>query len=149
MSRGLQQGKTRWTHDQTGYHLVWLPKYRRKVLVGDVADATKRLIGACCERQGLALLAVETDINHVHEFVSAPPRWSPAQIANVLKGYTSRYLREQFPHLKQACGRDQLWTQAYYVGTAGEVSAAVIRRYIEDGQGQVALTGDRTLIPIP
>lgn len=106
------------------------------MLVGDVADATKWLIGACCERQGLALLAVETDINHVHVLVSAPPRWSPAQIANVLKGYTSRYLREQFPDLKRACGRDQLWTQAYYVGTAGEVSAAVIRRYIEDCQGR-------------
>ncbi len=64
---------------------------------------------------GLTLIAVETDVNHVHVFVSAPPRWSPAQIANLLKGYTSRYLRE----LKRACGRDQLWTQAYYVGTAG------------------------------
>ena len=136
MATGLQAGKTRWTHYQTGYHLVWIPKYRRKVLVGAVADATKRLLQECRSRQGLTLVAAETDINHVHVFVSAPPRWSPAQIANVLKGYTSRYLREEFPHLKQACGQEQLWTQAYYVGTAGQVSVEIIRHYIDECQGK-------------
>jgi putative transposase len=136
MPGSLQEGKTRWTHYQTGYHLVWIPKYRRKVLVGAVADALKRLLAACCERNGLTLIAVETDVDHVHVFVSAPPRWSPAQIANVLKGYTSRYLREQFPHLKRRCGREQLWTQAYYVGTAGQVSAEIVRRYITECQGR-------------
>ncbi|WP_079254234.1 transposase [Methylacidiphilum kamchatkense] len=54
----------------------------------------------------------------------------------LLKGYTSRKLREQFPWLKKACGREQLWTQAYYVGTAGSVSAEVIRRYIHECQGK-------------
>ncbi|WP_328805807.1 IS200/IS605 family transposase [Sabulicella rubraurantiaca] len=103
---------------------------------GPVAEAAKRLLAECCERQGLILLAAETDEDHVHVFVSAPPRWSPAQLANLLKGYTSRYLREQFPELKRRCGRDQLWTQAYYVGTAGEMSAQTIRRYIEDCQGR-------------
>ncbi len=136
MSNGLQAGKTRWTHYQTGYHLVWIPKYRREVLAGPVAEATKRLLSECCVRQGLTLVAVETDVDHVHVFVSAPPRWSPAQIANVLKGYTSRYLREEFPHLKQAYGKEQLWAQAYYVGTEGQVSAEIIRHYIEDCQGK-------------
>ena len=82
------------------------------------------------------MLAVETDVDHVHVFVSAPPRWSPAQIANLLKGYTSRYLRERFPELKRVCGRDQLWTQTYYVGTAGHVAAETIRRYIDECQGK-------------
>lgn len=136
MTDGLQVGKTRWTHYQTGYHLVWVPKYRRKVLVGAIADRTKALLLECCERNGLALMAAETDHDHVHVFVSAPPRWSPSQIANVLKGYTSRHLREEFPYLKKACGKDQLWTQAYYVGTAGQVSAETIRRYIQECQGK-------------
>lgn len=136
MADSLQVGKTRWAHYQTGYHLVWIPKYRRKVLIGAVAARSKALLLECCERNGLVLIAGETDNDHVHVFVSAPPRWSPAQIANVLKGYTSRYLREEFPHLKKACGEEQLWTQAYYIGTAGAVSAETIRRYIQECQGK-------------
>jgi putative transposase len=101
-----------------------------------VQKATKELLNECCQRHGLALLALETDLDHVPVFVSAPPRFSPAQIANLLKGYTSRYLRLQFPFLKKLCGTDHLWTQAYYVGAAGAVSAETIRRYIAECQGK-------------
>jgi putative transposase len=131
-----QVGKTRWTHYSIAYHLVWIPKYRRKVLVGEVEEACKQLIAEACERNGLTLLAIETDIDHVHVFVSAPPRFSPATIANILKGYSSRFLREKFPHLKSLCGKDSLWTSAYYVGTAGHVSADIIKRYITECQGK-------------
>ena len=93
----MQTGKTRWTHYSIAYHFVWIPKDRRKILTGDVQKATKDLLNACCQRHGLALLALETDLDHVHLFVSAPPRFSPAQIANLLKGYTSRYLRSSSP----------------------------------------------------
>jgi len=132
----MQSGKTRWTHYSIAYHLVWIPKYRRKVLTGEVQVETRRLIAECCERNGLTLLAVETDEDHIHVFVSAPPRFSPALIANLLKGYSSRYLREKFPTIKKKCGRDHLWTQAYYIGTAGNVSSETIRRYIEECQGK-------------
>jgi putative transposase len=132
----LQVGKTRYTHYSIAYHLVWIPKYRRRVLVGEVQVETKRLIAECCERQGLTLLAVETDEEHIHVLVSAPPRFSPALIANLLKGYSSRYLREKFPHLKKMCGKEHLWTSSYYVGTAGAVSAETIKRYIVENQGK-------------
>ena len=136
MSQLSQKGKTRYTHYSIAYHLVWIPKYRRKILVGDVEVETKKLIHECCERHKLKLLALETDIDHVHVFISAPPRYSPANIANLLKGYTSRFLRQKFPKLKKLCGKDKLWTSAYYVGTAGAVSAEVIRRYITECQGK-------------
>jgi putative transposase len=132
----LQVGKTRYTHYSIAYHLVWLPKHRRRILTGEVQKETKRLIQECCDRQGLTLLALETDEDHIHVFVSAPPRFSPALIANLLKGYSSRYLREQFPQLKKTCGKEHLWTSCYYVGTAGNVSAEVITRYIEECQGK-------------
>lgn len=131
-----QEGKTRWTHYSIAYHFVWLPKYRRKVLVGEVEAETKRLIQECCDKHELKLLALETDIDHVHVFISAPPRLSPANIANLLKGYTSRFLRQKFPKLKKVCGKESLWTSSYYVGTAGAVSAEVIRRYITECQGK-------------
>jgi putative transposase len=132
----MQAGKTRWARYNIAYHLVWIPKFRRKVLTGEVQKATKELIGECCERHELTLLALETDQDHVHVFVSAPPRVSPAEIANLLKGYSSRYLRDRFPHLKRVCGTERLWTQSYYVGTAGAVSAETIRRYIMECQGK-------------
>lgn len=125
---GMQVARTRYAAYSIAYHFVWIPKYRRKVLVRQVQLETKRLIQDGCERHGLTLLEIETDIDHVHVFVSAPPRFSPSQIANLLKGYSSRYLRERFPHLKKAYGQEQLWTQSYYIGTAGSVSAEVIRR---------------------
>lgn len=132
----MQTGKTRWTHYSIAYHLVWIPKYRRAILTSDVEKATRELITECCERHNLTLLALDTDQDHVHVVVSVPPRYSPAEIANLLKGYSARYLRERFPHLKRVCGKDQVWTQAYYVGTAGSVSAEVIRRYVMECQGK-------------
>jgi len=101
-----------------------------------VQAETKRLIAECCEQHVLTLLAMETDIDHIHVFVSAPPRFSPAMIANLLKGHSSRYLREKFPRLKKICRKDHLWTQSYYVGTAGTVSAETIKWYILECKGK-------------
>ena len=133
---GLQQGRTRWCQYSIAYHLVWIPKYRRRVLTGEVSAETKRLIEECCAKHGLTVLALETDDDHIHVFVSAPPRCSPAWIANLLKGYTSRSLRERFPKLRKLCGKDHLWTSTYYCGTAGAVSVETIRHYIADCQGK-------------
>jgi putative transposase len=110
----------------------------------------------CCEQQGLTLLAVETESDHIPLGVSVLPRLSPAQIANVLKGSSSRFLREKFPHLKQVCGKEQLWTSRYYVGTAGAVSAETIKRSITEYQGKEWQRGrfhpslfDREGLPAP
>jgi len=100
------------------------------------AERDETSLAECCERQGLTLLALYTDEDHIHVCVSAPPRFSPALIANLLKGYSSRYLREQFPHLGKVCGKEHLWASSYYVGTAGSVSAETIRQYIEECQGK-------------
>ncbi len=106
------------------------------MLTGEVQAQTKRLMRECCERHGLTLLALETDEDHIHVFVSAPPRFSPASLANLLKGYSSRFLREKFPRLKTLCGKEQLWTSSYYVGAVGAVSAETIKRSITDCQGK-------------
>jgi putative transposase len=130
------RGTTRWTHYSTAYHFVWIPKYRRRIFTEQRQAACKLALQRCCDAHGFKLLAVETDVDHVHVFVSAAPRWAPATIVGLLKGSSSRDLRKEFPELKRHCGRQQLWTQAYYVGTAGAVSAMVIRKYITDCQGR-------------
>jgi len=131
----MQHGKTRWSHYQISYHFVWITKYRRKVLTGEVAVVVRRAIEDCCQTHGFHLLALETDIDHVHCFISAPPKDAPSKIVGLLKGCSSRTVRQVFPALAKRTGRDQLWTSAYYVGTAGHVSAEIIRRYITQCQG--------------
>src|SRR5260370_25137599 len=106
------------------------------MLTGEVQVETKQLSTECSRKHGLTILGMETDEEHIHVFVSAPPRFRPAWIANLLKGYSSRFLREKFPHLKKVCGKDHLWTSSYYVGTAGAVSAETIRRYSSECQGK-------------
>lgn len=130
------KGSTRWAHYQIAYHFVWIPKYRRKVLTGEIEVTFKTLIHECATKYGWKILALETDLDHVHCFVSAAPKWSPATIIMHLKGYSSKYLREKFPILKKKCGKEQLWTQAYYVGTAGTVSQETVMRYISECQGK-------------
>lgn len=136
MSATLQAAKTRWAHYQIAYHFVWIPKYRRRILLGDVQRAAKAAIEECCAMHGFTLLALETDEDHVHVFVSAPPKDSPAKIVGLLKGHSSRRLRAAFPQLEKKTGKDELWTSAYYVGTAGQMGAETIRRYIMECQGK-------------
>lgn len=135
MTHGLQEDKTRWAHYKIGYHFVWIPKYRRRILTDEVQTAFKELAARACDSHDITLLEVETDQDHVHLFVSAPPRRSPSWIANILKGCTSRWLRMKFPWLRKKTGKESLWTQTYYVGTVGQVSAETVRRYISECQG--------------
>ena len=111
------------------YHLVWCPKYRHKVLSGPVAGRLEQLIRSKTEELQGEIVALQIQSDHVHLFVSFPPTMAVHQIMHRLKDYTSYMLRKEFPRLKNRL--PALWTHSYYVGTAGEVSAQTIRRYIE------------------
>jgi putative transposase len=111
------------------YHFVWCPKYRRKVLAGAVETTLRSLIVAKAAELYCEIVALEVMPDHVHLFLKAPPTHAPQHIANQMKGYTSRELREKFPFLKSRL--PSLWSRSYYVGSAGAVSTATIRRYIE------------------
>ena len=116
------------------YHFVWCPKYRRPVLVDAIASRLRELIHEKVAELGGSVLALEIQPDHVHLFVEMPPKWAPAQIAYRIKGYTSHVLRREFPKLRSRL--PSLWSRSYYVGTAGEVSAETIRRYIEAQKGR-------------
>jgi putative transposase len=124
--------KTRYACYNINYHLVWIPKYRRKVLVGTVKADLEIAIHEIAEQLGVKVEALEVQPDHVHLFVSAPPRYSPANLINAFKGAASHRLRNKYPNLKRM---PSMWTKTYYVGTAGNVSAEVIKRYIEECQG--------------
>ncbi len=117
------------------YHLVWCPKYRRKILTGAVATRTAEILKEIADRWKLGIIAQEVMPDHIHLFVSAPPKFSPAKLAQLFKGTTSYVLRLEFPELKKKIHKaGTFWSPGYYVGTAGNVSSETIRRYIEDSQ---------------
>jgi len=116
------------------YHVVWCPKYRRAVLTGLVSERLKVLLREKAADEGLVVHVLEVLPDHVHLFVESDPTWAPAAIVGRLKGYTSHILRDEFPHLRSRL--PTLWSRSYYAGTVGQVSEAMVRRYIESQKGR-------------
>jgi len=123
--------RTRWTVYNINYHFVWIPKYRQKVLTGKVAEKCKELIEKVAKKNSIEIISLSIQPDYIHLFISAPPRFSPSVLVNLFKGYTSRYLLQEFPELRTPHG---LWTRTYYVGTDGTVSEETIKRYIKECQ---------------
>lgn len=111
------------------YHFVFCPRYRRKVLVGQVKERFKELVQELCVENDWLIVAMEVMPDHVHLFLHVLPTDSPADIMAKLKGSTSRYLRQEFSHLNHL---PSLWTRSYFVSTAGNVSSESIKRYVEE-----------------
>ncbi len=108
----------------------------QKVLVGPVEARLKELLAEIATQYGFEILAVEVMPDHVHLFVSAPPKFSPAEIVRLFKGITSRRRKKEFETFRRQYWGEHatLWAEGYYVGTAGHVSAETIKRYIEESQ---------------
>ena len=111
------------------YHLVWCPKYRRKVLVDTVADDLRSLLYQKAEQLKVTVEALEIMPDHVHLFISAPPTEAPHRLANQFKGYTSRVLRGKYPELRSRL--PSMWSRSYYIGSIGQVSEKTVKAYIE------------------
>ncbi|MBT9282437.1 MAG: IS200/IS605 family transposase [Hydrogenibacillus schlegelii] len=129
----------RWKRSKTvvyniGYHFIWCPKYRRKVLVSKVAKRLKELLLEKARKIEVEIAQMEIMPDHIHLFVKTVPTNSPHFVVQQLKGYTSRVLREESPFLKSRL--PSLWTRSYYVESVGHISEETIRKYIEDQKGK-------------
>ena len=113
-----------------GYHIIWCPKYRRKVLINGVDIRLKEILVKRAVAIGVSIEKMEIMPDHVHLFVKAVPTLAVHFIVNQLKGYSSYILREEFPWLKSRL--PTLWTRSYYCETIGHISENTIIRYIED-----------------
>jgi putative transposase len=111
------------------YHFVFIPKRRRKVLVGAVAKRCREIFQVLATEKEWDILAIEVAPDHIHLFVGVKPTNTPHLIVKAFKGRSSRFLRAEFPELLKL---PSLWTSSYFVSTAGNVSSEVIRNYIED-----------------
>jgi len=114
------------------YHFVWIPEYRKHVLEGEVAEATKEILRKIAETYSMEIDTLEVVEDHVHVFLSAPPRYAPARVMQIMKSISARELFGRFPWLRRKLWGGELWGDGYFVRSVGDqVTADAIRRYIE------------------
>ncbi|MGN0255016.1 MAG: IS200/IS605 family transposase [Chordicoccus sp.] len=124
-----QYKRTATTVSFINYHIVFCPRYRRKIFdIPNVEERFKALTRQECEKHGIEIIAMECHIDHVHMFISTYPQMSIPEAVKWIKGATSHTLRDEFPELRRM---PSLWTRSYFVSTAGNVSADTIRWYVE------------------
>ena len=114
-------------------HLVFSPKYRGKVLEGEVAEAAEEIIRENCKELDIEVIDMAVGVDHVHLFIKYPPKYSVSWIAKRIKGRSSKMLRDQFPQLKEWCP-GHLWAPSCYHGSVGH-GWEVVERYISGQKG--------------
>ena len=115
------------------YHVVFCPKYRRKVLINGVDARLKELLNSKARELRTDIVEMEVMPDHVHLLIQCDPQFGIHRVVKQLKGYTSHVLRQEFPILKRRL--PSLWTNSYFVATVGTVQLEVVKRYIEDQKG--------------
>lgn len=113
-----------------GYHLIWCPKYRRKILIGDVEIRLKELLIEKSLEHNWNIEKMEIMPDHVHIFIKVHTVDSPMHIVSQLKGYTAFVLRKEFTFLKSQL--PCLWTRSYFCESVGHISEETIKKYIEE-----------------
>ena len=114
------------------YHIIWCVKYRRKVLSQQITDRLYDLVKAIGDKKGFTVVECKVgDNDHVHCFVSAPPKISVTQIVKYLKGICGNALLKEFPELRNSLWKGRLWNGSYFCETIGPTSEENILKYIE------------------
>ena len=112
------------------YHIIFCPKYRRKVLVDDIERDLREIVHSVAEEKQVEIKALEIMPDHVHMFISFDPRQALHELIKLFKGRSSRILRDKYPKLKSRI--PSLWTRSYFCCTIGHISEETIQHYIEN-----------------
>ncbi len=112
------------------YHVVWCPKYRRKVITGEIEMRLKELIEETASAIGAEIIEMEIMPDHVHLLIEVDPQYGINKAVRHIKGVTSHTLRLEFPSLKSRL--PSLWTNSYFVSTVGGAPLEKIKEYIEN-----------------
>ena len=119
---------TKW---ECKYHIVFAPKFRRKVIYGQIKADVGNILSMLCKRKGIEIIEAECMPDHVHMFVRISPKYSVSQIVGYLKGKSSLMIFERHANLKYKYGRRVFWAKGYYVSTVGGNKKA-IQKYIQE-----------------
>ena len=115
----------------TRYHLVWAPKYRKWVLQGAIRERVRELLSEIAVHHGFEMEELEVDKDHVHLFLSFPPRYSISAVVRLLKAVSAKEIRDEFPEVRKQLWGGEFWEDGYFVRTVGDkVTAEVIKKYL-------------------
>ncbi|HEX8632896.1 MAG TPA: IS200/IS605 family transposase [Pyrinomonadaceae bacterium] len=116
----------------TAYHLVWSPKYRKRILEGALATRVEQMFKEIADSYDITIDEMEVSPDHVHIFCSFPPRYSIAQVVGMFKSLSARAVFREFPQVKRQLWGGEFWEDGYFARTVGDkVTAEVIRKYIQ------------------
>ena len=119
---------TKW---ECKYHIVFAPKYRRKIIFGKIRQDIGQMLRKLCDYKGIEIIEAESGVDHIHMLLSIPPKYSVAQIMGYLKGKSSLMIFEKYANLKYKYGNRHFWCRGYYVSTVGANKKA-IQEYIRN-----------------
>ena len=114
------------------YRVIWITKYRYKILRGRIAERARDLIRQTCQSRDVVVVRGAVSPDHIHMLLSAPPQLSPAKLVQFIKGRSSRKLQEEFPELRKRYWGQHLWARGYFCATVGAVDEDTIKHYIEN-----------------
>ena len=117
-------------------HIVWIPKYRKKFLIGDVAVRVRDLIRQIAIEHDLIIVSGKIARDHVHVFISYRPNQDISKIVQWLKGISSRMILQEFPHIQRQCWGRHLWARGYLAVSSGTITDEMIREYIKEQEGE-------------
>jgi len=118
------------------YHVVWVTKYRKKVLTRAIGERLRELIRQGCESIGITIVQGSIGKDHVHILLSCPTTIAPSKIVQYLKGRSSKLIQNEFPGLKKIYWGQHLWAVGYFCATVGSVTEETIKLYIENQNKQ-------------
>jgi putative transposase len=132
-------GKTKYDLDRGNhvvyslhYHIIFVIKYRRKALYNDkIRERLKEIFRDLAPTVGIEITGMEPALDHIHMLVKGTPSTDLEKVFNTLKGVSSRYLRQEFPEIKNLLWGDSFWSDSKFVATTGQVSLDVLMKYVE------------------
>ena len=113
------------------YHIVWIPKYRKKILTGEIAEFTKQVFARIATEYEWEIEEISIQEDHVHLFIHVAPKHSPASVVQIMKSISAREIFEKYPHLRKQLWAGEFWGPGYFVRSVGDqVTADIIRKHI-------------------
>ena len=130
-------------------HLIWIPKYRKRVLLGQVAVRTRDVLRQIALEHEIDIITGKVSCDHVHMFISYRPAQNVSKIMQWLKGISSRILLSEFSHLRKQFWGRHLWGRGYLAVSSGNITDEMIHKYIEDQEGEPVADDSRFQIDNP
>ena len=127
------------------YHVVWITKYRYKIITPEIGKRLKELLIQGCTSRGIVVVKGHIDTDHVHLLLSCPPSLAPSKIVQYLKGRSSHILQDEYPQLKKRYWGQHLWGRGYFCATIGVITEEMIKEYIErhdDSSDNITVKGE-------